>query len=89
MAWKKILQYDDDEFESEDLVPLSGLLSYPALIHETQAQIKQHNPNVSCTYAEIEQWNNDVSNTNETDETEFSSETDDDDDEDVRIAEFT
>lgn len=81
-SWKNMLQYDDDEFEAEDLLPLSELMAYSSLIHETQSYLIQLNPNASFTDADIEQWNNDHLVVSEIDQDEISNETDDDDDED-------
>lgn len=89
VAWKKVLQYDDNEFESEDLVPLSELSSYSSLIQQTQAHLKQLDPNVNCTNADIEQWNNDVFSVNDSDEAENPGETDDDDEDDEQDGDCT
>lgn len=78
MSWKNVLHYDDDEYEEEDLVPLSELTVYSSLLHEIQTHLKHINPNASFPSDDIVQWNGDI--LNETDQDEIPDAEDDDDD---------
>lgn len=86
-SWKKMLQYDDEDYDAEDLVPLSELQSYSTLIQDTQTYLHQLNPNTNFTAREIEQWNDDLVDVNESDATADSDLTDDDDEEDENVVE--
>lgn len=79
ISWKKMLQYDDEDYDEEDLLPLSELQSYSTEIQQTQTYFHQLNPNVNFTADDIEQWNCDNVTVNETDGSDYT----DDDDEDA------
>lgn len=72
---KKMMAYDDDEYDEEDLLPLS---EYSKLVQESQTYLHQLNPNVDFTIDEIEQWNGDYVSQDEAQAMDESDYTDDD-----------
>lgn len=76
-SFKKMIAYDDDDYDEEDLVPLSE--RYSKLVQESQTYLHQLNPNVDFTVDEIEQWNGDHVSQNEAEKMIESDYTDEDD----------
>lgn len=74
-SFKKMMAYDDDEYDEEDLLPLS---EYSKLVQESQTYSHQLNPNVGFTIDEIEQWNGDYVSQDEAQAMDESDYTDDD-----------
>lgn len=63
-AWSKIFDWDENEYEDEDNVPLAELIPsksiYDDLIHETQLLLTKLGANSDLSIQEIENWNADI-----------------------------
>lgn len=79
-SWKKMLAYDDEDYDPDDLVPLSELQSYSTFVQETQTYLQQLNPNANFTVDDVEQWNRDQVTVNETEGSDDTDDTEEDDD---------
>lgn len=63
-SWSKILNWDSDQFDDEDDLPLSELNTqndyYNSIINETQLLLSTIAPNTNLNLEEIEEWNEDI-----------------------------
>lgn len=62
-SWSKILNWDENEFDDEDDVPLSEIRDsyYNNIIRETSNLLSTIAPNAGLNLEEIEEWNEDIS----------------------------
>lgn len=66
-AWNKIKNWDEDQYENEDNVPLSTLIEpnveYNSTIQEVQLLLSKIGINVEMSIEDIESWNEDHDHT--------------------------
>lgn len=64
-AWKKLMQWDDNQYDKEDLIPLNQLIpepEYDVSLMEVRVLLQRLAPNSIVDISDIEDWNNDSIN---------------------------
>lgn len=64
-CWGKVLDYDEDDYTDEDMIPISELMQNASVMAETQRQLEAINPDHAFTIEEIDEWNNDLVDEND------------------------
>lgn len=63
-SWSKILNWDENQFDEEDNIPLSDLIPsydiYKGIVHETQQLLLNIATDSMCSLDDIEEWNDDI-----------------------------